>query len=430
MKNKLRILLLVLILIFVGIFVISAAGVRIPYLENYGANFRKNVKNIAESFNWDLPESVDNFLNQTPKPLTTEEKLAIIEEMEKEQKQQEEAATTPTPQIPIKTDKPLSAASKIVAVKNAYAGAYAEYKSMLLCISDTNLVCYSNAGKEEWSAQLQISEPILKTAGNYILVAEKNATKVYLFNGKKLLWENSVENPIVAADVSETGDVVIISDKPHYKGVVSVINHNGDVVFQWNSGKYEVIDADISSSSRHLAVSMLNTDSGADSKISFFKLDEKEAFSSSDFADCIVYDLEFSADMLNVFADNKIIGMNSSGKQAWTKEFENSTLYRYKVEDSGYKLCVFDNSNVAQMNVLTNRGGVKSDFMSQAFPDHVDISDGNLLYNDERTLVLSPLSGKNPKKYKCTRDIYNLLILDSEHLAAVYNSSVEFITVK
>lgn len=94
-------------------------------------------------------------------------------------------------------------------------------------------------------------------------LAEKGSSKLYLFRGKKKLWEFSNENPIISADVSENGDVVITSDKAHSKGVVTVFNRKGETVFQWNSGKYEVLDADISPASRHLAVSLLNTESGA-----------------------------------------------------------------------------------------------------------------------------------------------------------------------
>lgn len=426
MKNKYKMLLLVLILLIAGGFAIFASGIEIAYFENYGTNFRRNIKNITEMLNLKLPEKIDEFLNKTPEPLTTEEKLKIIDEMEK--KKIEESAT-PTPDIGVKEEKLAKASSKIIALKNAYAYSYASYKSGLLCALDGALVFYGKNGDEQWRNEILCASSILKTSGDYILVAEKNSNKIYLFKGEKKLWEISSESSVINADVSKNGDVVIISDKQNYKGAVTVFNKKGDIVYQWNSGKYEVIDADISYSSRILAVSLLNTDSGADTKILLFDIKESESSSNLDFKDSIVFDVEFCGETLNTIADNKIIGINTKGKVLWTKEFEEKKLNRYAIENSGYKLCVFDNSNTSEIHIISSRGGEKYSFETRAFPDKTVILDGYILYNDGRQIIFSGLSGNNPKKYNCTRDIYDIYIIDSGAVAVIYNSGIEFINM-
>ena len=65
MKNKRNILLFALILIIVGVFVFIASGIKIPYFENYGANFKKNVKNIACTLSIELPQGIQEFLDST-----------------------------------------------------------------------------------------------------------------------------------------------------------------------------------------------------------------------------------------------------------------------------------------------------------------------------------------------------------------------------
>lgn len=422
MKNKYKILLLILTLVLVAGFTVAASGIKIPYIENYGVNFRRNVKSITDMFGWELPEKVENYLSKTPEPLTTEEKLALIEKME-------QAEATPTPDIPIKEQPLMSAKSKIIALKNAYAASYVSYKGKLVCATDTAVICYNSQGEEQWKIDTSISNPILKTGGRYILAAETGGKKVYLFSGSKTVWEYTVENPIISADISSNGDAVIITDKPHCKGEVNVINRSGNLVYQWNSGKYEVLDADISPASRKLAVSLLNTDSGADTKLMFFDLKQSESYGNVDLTDSIAVDVEFCGDTLNVVCDNKTVGVSTKPEIAWTKEFEGKNLTKYFIEDSGYKLFVFDSSNVSQMSVITSRGGEKSSFETRAFPDCVYVSDGQLLYNNGRILIYTTLSGKKQQEYNCTRDIYNLLVLDSKNILAVYNSSIEFINL-
>lgn len=426
MKNKSNILLLAFGLILVTCFAIYAADIKIPYIENYGTNFRRNVKNIADKLNLELPQKVDEFLAQTPEPLTTEEKLEIIQKMEEEEAK---ANATPTPDIPINEENSMQASSRIIAVKNSYAAKYESYKSKLLCASETMLTCYSARGDVEWKSDIHLSAPILKIAGDYILTAEEHGQKLYLFNDKKKLWETQSENNIVSADVSENGDVVIVTDKEHYKGAVTVLNRKGEVVYQWNSGKYDILDADISASSRILAVSLLNTDSGADTKVSFFHINETESFKSLDLEDSIAYDLEFCGEVLNAVSDNKMIGINTNGEIAWTYEYGDKVLNKYKFEESGYKLCVFDDKNHTQISVITNRGAKRATFETSTFPDNIFILDGYVLYNNERKLTMSNISGKHSKVYNCTRDIYNLFILDKNNIAVVYNSSIEFINM-
>lgn len=83
---------------------------------------------------------------------------------------------------------------------------------------------------------------------------------------------------------------------------------------------------------------------------------ESESFNSAAIADSIVFDVEFCGETLNAIADNKIIGLDADGNVQWTKDFENKTLHRYSVEDSGYKVCVFDSNNVSEINVISARG--------------------------------------------------------------------------
>ncbi len=423
MKTKHKVSILILLLLLIGGFIVFASGIEIPYLENYGMNFRKNMKSLTERMGINLPQRVEEFLDKTPEPLTLEEKLEIVEEMEKEEALKNQ---TPTPSLP--SDEVNDRAnSKILAQKSAYASEYKKYNNDLLCATDTALICFDNKGDEKWRSDIQVATPIMEIAGKYIVVAEEKANKIYLFNGSKKVWDISCENSIISADVSENGDVVIIADKPNYRGSVVVYNKKGEKVYQWNSGKYEIIDADISKGSRRLAVTLLNTESGADTKISLFNIKEKDSYASVEIKDSIVFDLEFIGERLNAIADNKILGISTDGKISWTYEFDGKALHKYQIEGNGYKLCVFDNNNAAEITTISGRGSEKASITLNSFPDVVNISDGRLIYNDDRTVYFSTLKGKSEKRYECTRDIHKLIILDSDSIAAIYNTSIEFI---
>ena len=185
MKNKYKILLLAIIMIAVACFAVTASGVKIPYLQNYGTNFRRNVKNIAETIGLNLPEGVQNYLNKTPKPLTTEEKLDLIEKMEADN-QNEQAS--PTPSIQVEEQPLMSAKSKIVALKNAYSAAYISYNSQLICAADTALICYDANGNELWSTDISLSDPILQDLRQiYYCCGKRRYKSIFVFREKENL---------------------------------------------------------------------------------------------------------------------------------------------------------------------------------------------------------------------------------------------------
>lgn len=424
MKNKVNIFLLISVVLAVGIFTLAVADVRIEYFENYGVNFRRNVKTIAEKLNINMPQQMEEFVNQTPPPMTEEEQEELAEDIKKETEANSEAE-----KLPVQSKKSFSGDAIIVPFKNAYAAAYANFNSQLLCASDTRLVCYKMDGTEEWSAELQLSNPMLKVSDKYILAADEGSTKLYLFENDKKLWEQNLDSAIISVDVSANGDAVIVTDKAHYKGGVTVINKKGETVYQWNSGNHEVMDADISATSRTLAVLLLNTDNGTDSQIQFFDIKKENSYETVDVADSIIFDIEFCEEILNAVADNRLIGFKVSGSESWKKEFDGKILNRYKMEDSGYKVCVFDNNNASQISVITGKGSERSSIDTRDLPEKIDICDGYILYNSQRTLTLMPISGKKPRIYNCTNDIYDLFLFNSKSLAVVYNSSIGFINL-
>ena len=426
MKNKRSIILLVVSLLAVGIFAVLASGVKIDFIENYGTNFRKNVKGLGEMFSWKFPEPIENFLNQTPRPLTTEEKLAILEKQEAENQQTEDPQETE--EIPTATPQTAgTVTSNIVARKDAYTAGYAAYKGKVLCAAETALSCYRADGTLEWSKDIQANQPILKTAKDYILVAERGGTHFYLFSGKKLVYEQTADAPIVSASVSENGDTVLVTEKDHYRGTVTVYNKKSKEVFRWNSGSYAILDADISDSSRTLAVSLLETENSVNTKLSFFHLTEAESYASVSFEDTILFDIQFSGEQLTAVGDNQIMGLNTKGETSWQTSFDQKTLNRYLLETDGHKLCVLDHDNAAELLVLNSRGGERCMLSAKTLPDFVDLSSGYLAYNDGREIVYTSFSGKAVKRYLCSRDLKGLLLVGQNELMAIYSSGLEFI---
>ena len=248
-----------------------------------------------------------------------------------------------------------------------------------------------------------------------------------MFDGKKRIFQTEADGAVKTASVSSNGDVVVSSDKEYYKGAVLVINKNGDRVFSWNSGVYPILDADIAAGSRKLAVSLMNTEQGADSIVSFFEISNGERIAEVPFKNSIVFDVEFLGEILNVYADNKVVGVSQKGKILWESVYDEKKLLSYTDEDNGYKMLMLDNNNTIEMEFLTSRGRVKSTILAETTPEFSDISSGLVAYGSGRNLVFSAFSGRQKKTYSAPKEICGIFILDNNYVVAVYNNGLDFI---
>lgn len=424
--GKGRIIVAVLLLFAVCIFAVFASGIRIGFIENYTYNFKINMLALARHFNIELSEPTLEFLQDlsTPEPMPPEEDEPAPTPVESEIEDVEDIPDVEFEDIaPDESDTE----SNPVALESASTYKYSQYRDYILCVNETAIIAFDKSGKNLWAVGIHMSEPILSVSGNYYMIAERGGTKIALFDGKRQVFQTEADGKIKNAELSDNGDVVVVSDKEYYKGAVIVINKKGDRVFSWNSGTDSILDADIASGSRRVAVTFLNTESGANSRVEIFNITNGKREASTDFSGSVVYDVNFLGEVLNVFADDKVSGMSQRGKVLWESLYTERKLLHYRAENSGYKLMLLDNNNASELEILTGRGRQKALITAEKMPDCMDIRSGRIAYNVGRDVILSGLSGKHKKIHTCPREIRDIYVMDNDHIVVVYSSGLDFI---
>ena len=430
MKKKGGIIIIIIALCVVA-FAFLSSDTGSEFMSGYGVNFKNNVNSIFKKLNITLPESWQKFLDDVPKeeqPETEYDRLK--QEYEKQQKEEEENADKQTEIDNNEYNSTnISHTGKNIAMENASAGRYARYGGGILCAAETSLTFYSQNGERKWSVPIQISSPVLRVSGDFILLFEKSGQKFSVYNGQKNLYTKSTVGKISTGAISADGDASFVFERGDYKGSVSVYNKSGKEVYLWNSGTYRVMDADMSAS-RRLAVALLDAEGSPSSKIYFFDISKSDPDASIDIADSLVFDIAFDGDVLNAFADNKIMGISANAKEKWAYSTEGKNTMAYSMSAGGTKVVVFDNNNSSEITLVSGNGAEKGIIKSEVLPDFADVFDGRILYNMGRTLVLTNLSGETISKYMCSRDIKRAYIINSDNIFIVYNSSIEFLDMK
>lgn len=373
--------------------VISFISIDSGIIGNYKNNFAKNFSSIFKNFKSDSYSAV-----QTTSKSDTQYKTDIKN-------------------------------NTIVSIEEAVKTEFAPYKDGIVFANMNHLTYLDNAGNIVWETDTAVVDPILKAEGNYIMLAENGGNKICLYGDRRLIYDVNDADTIIAAELSSVGDVVAITDKSSYKGGISVYNKSGARIFSWASGGSMVISADISAASRRVAVATLNTENTVGTTVQLFDVNKTDSYAKLDIAGTVVFDMEFTGDLLTAFGDNRITGISAGGRLLYDNAFESEQLTHSAIDANGNKLLSLDNGNIPMINMYNKKGKLKSSVTLTGVTDFIDISDKNILYNLGRDVYFGKVNSNDIGKYTATMDIKKLIITGKNSFVIVYSNSIEIVTV-
>ncbi|MCD8180985.1 MAG: DUF5711 family protein [Firmicutes bacterium] len=316
-----------------------------------------------------------------------------------------------------------------VSFEGAGETEYAPYKDGIICVQMNHMSYFDESGALVWETDTAIVDPILKAEGGYIMLAENGGNKICLYNDRKLVYDVDDADTIMSANVSKNGDVVAVTSKASYKGGISVYNKTGAQIFSWASGSDSVISADISASSRRVAVSLLNTDETVKTTVQLFDINETESYERIDVDDTVIFNIEFTGSIANCFGDNRILGISTGGKIVYDNTFSGVQLTHSAIDGDGNQVLTYDDANIPMMNTYTQKGALKESVTLTGVADFVDINGKKILYNIGRDVYFGKINSDGATKYSAAMDIKDLIIISDDSFVIVYSNSLEFVTV-
>ena len=394
-KSKLGLIIILILLVIAGIFVFLTGS---DYFRNYKTNFIMNIYMIDSKFG--ISEAWEDAFGGKEGDLV---------------KKREESRAMGTT---------YDNESYMLPFESASDAQYSVVDGSVVAAKSNYLAMLDKKGAELWKVTTSVVNPILAVEGEYIALAENGGTKVCLYSAGEPIYAVDVENEILNANVSSRGDVVVVTKKDFFKGAVVVLNKQGEQVFSWSSGVYSVICADISPSGRRIAVGFLDDKDGIKGIVQFFNIDEKESYKTVEIPGSAVFKLEFSGETLNVFTNNRLIGLSVHGAIVWD-ELPDGLLCAFDLDSEGNKAIVVDNNNLPIIRTYSKKGNLKDEQTTDELPDYVDISDNVLLYNNTRMIYFGK-PGRE-QKYAASMDVKGLRIIDKKNYMIIYSNSIEFV---
>jgi hypothetical protein len=151
------------------------------------------------------------------------------------------------------------------------------HRNNIAAIRRNRLDIYDINGRRNIISRHIYSNPVIRSSDRYIIAYDLGMNKMEIFNSFSRVYEYKGADPILGAQVTDTGNIVYITSERGYRSAVYVMNSSFDIIFKCKFGEDFVVSADIDDRAQRLAVAGFNARNGDYlSRISLYETNVEE----------------------------------------------------------------------------------------------------------------------------------------------------------
>lgn len=320
---------------------------------------------------------------------------------------------------------------KIAITSSSDINTYA-YKGDVLILKNNLLTAYNSNGNKEYELDIEISEPIFETAGDYLCIGEKNGNKLYMISNKNINWQKKLEGTIEDITLNSNGYVSVATTGTIYKAVIETFDNTGELLFTDFLSSTYVIDMSLSPDNKKLAIAEANF-SGImiQSNIKEISIEKAkngdtesiEYKQTNTNGDLIVNIKYLNKNELACIYDNHIEVIKDGTSTNISDFSKEETLFA----DLNNKIIkIIKQDSKIYLKVITNEEHTKEYEISE--PKEIVVSDEVTAINLGSEVLFYNNSGWLIKRYYASQEI-NKIVLSDSLAGIVYNDKIELVSL-
>lgn len=310
----------------------------------------------------------------------------------------------------------------------AGSSGFAAYGSGIVC-AKSNYICYITAsGEQKWELTTNVPNPILSVAGDYIAIAAKNGTQLSLYKDNELLFSLDTDNKILSCDVSERGDIALVTERSAYKGAVLVINKRGEEIFSWASGVNYITSVSILKT-RLVAVSLVSAETNVTSYVMVFDVASPQPISGIELTETLVFDVFNNGKYIYTSGDNSVSAINEYSNAIYDKRFDEDFITHTAHDTKGNRIISYIQQNIPSLNLYNKNGELIYSCTIENTPDFIDVYGETIIYNNERDIICGKADDPDKTIYTAPMNIAGLMLINSKTYAIIYENSIEIVKI-
>jgi len=313
------------------------------------------------------------------------------------------------------------------------------YKDYIVKCTADSIRFYSKEGQEVFSKNLTLKNPIVRSNGKELLLADTASKEVYVFKDKEVKWNYKMDESIINAEIDQSGHVSIVHEAKGYKSAVTVFNLQGGPFFTRNIAEGIAIKANVSPKAQYVTTTTLDTSGiGSMSQIEVTNILGSPVGEKIVGVEDLLTNILYMDSELAICVGNKvIIGVDANNKEKWRTVGEDYRIASaIKLDSKNILLVAITNDKSLLTSDLSSKilrvnsdGKVTEVFKSEGYVKNISANDGVIGVNLGNKVIFISSSGKKLGSYIPQIDVNQVNILSSNEAAVITKTAVEIIKI-
>jgi len=308
------------------------------------------------------------------------------------------------------------------------------YNEYLIKSTKDYFKAYDGYGNEAWGFYTKLSNPVLKTSGSWLILADIGGKYICAIHGKEKKWEIELPANIVNVSVNSDGYVCVIHEAKDSKSAVTVFDKTGVDIFTTYIGERFVLSAQISLNSKQMVINSIDTSGVKASTIfDFFDLmgnpvGTKVVFEKEIFPLCWY----MSGNAVIAVNQNKVVCFDSTGSIKWEQKADGRKILCSNISEGKYvifALSLDENDgafagNYSEIKIYSTDGKFNESFKIDGEVVSIQAYDGIIALNTGWEVYFYNIHGEEIGKYSSNVDITDVFFYSKSEAAVVNRSKV------
>lgn len=318
---------------------------------------------------------------------------------------------------------------------NSYTYSFDNY---IVILEKNTLKFYNKNANEVSSLDIQISEPIFYANGDFLCVAEKKGSKIYLISNKNIVWQKDIEGKISNISVNKNGYVAISIVGTTHKTICKLYNDEGSELFTTYFSQSYIVDSAISSDNKFLALAETNFSGIAiQSNIKIISIDkalsnstETVQYNYSAPIDNFIINIDYCDNHLVCVYDNHVDTINDNTVSEKSNFNNNNILFAdinnklIQVEKKSTGL-VSTEFELQIIDVITND---KTVYKLDREPKSLETFGNVIAINFGTEVLFINNSGWLIKNYTSSQEVQSI-VLSNDLAGIIFKDKIEFLSL-
>lgn len=300
-------------------------------------------------------------------------------------------------------------------------------------LTDTEIMAFSNSGKEIYSYAHGFENPVLKTSNTRALVFNQGGNDALIFDLNSLKSTVSTEKKIITAGISDSGVYAIVTHSDNYASTVSVYSKRDTMLYEWYSSDGTVNNVAIAPSGKKIAVSVFDSDVGQYiSKLNVLNFESATPEFTQSYSSTVIYNLDtFNKRGFSVLTANGYEFIRWSNYK--TEKYQNDyTVSMFRSCSNGF-VAVFNRESDKTDNriaVFSSKGELKSEFDFKGIISDIQISKGHIYCMSDTEIYLLSGEGEILRSAECGFGAVRIAVTGTNSVAVITDNKIEKIKLE